>query len=741
MIENGLMKCIGILRNMLLVSLHILSVAVLSGQEAHLHYVGSSTIGNYIADADSVYTKAWFDLNTAPESAGGELAIVEGRCDLAGVANIPSAKTLQRGVASALIGWDAIAVLTHPDNPVNNLTLSQLKGIFTGQITNWKELGGPDLEIHPYITAVESATHKVFRSVVLGSEDYAACETVVPDADILNHLQNDPGGIGHLSFSFLTKEEKVKVLRVDGQPLRLTNPAYPITRPLYLLWWPGRSEVAAFVEWTLSAEGQRLVMKRFIGAREGTIKVNDEMGSLVVFTPTYAVEDGGTFYYPHLPYEIYTVERKLVRRVSNRLSLNDETPTRVQLPPGSYIIRTRNRQGEDHEVYVVVEAGKLTRVNNWQPVLPKEENNTAQSPRSSDLRQLDRYKSLQPYGDLRIRAEQDYRGDNNRFRGRLRLRGGVGAVITPSVKVDVRLVTTSNPDDPNSPYANFSDGFNQVQVVIDRAYLMYQPAALSHFALWLGKMPNVLANSTVYSELTWDDDLQPEGMAMTLRNLETGKSRLNVFGGAFLLSNILNTGKGQWLQTGQLTMSSTLKNNLELTLAGGVYHFSHVKDSEVNALPFDANAGNAVYTRWELEGTDSVQRTRYKSGFTVLDNFFLMKLPLRHKSLHLKGQLIYNPSANGDNTGFAAGFSWGSLSGAGEWRIYYQYQQIHQDAVFSPFVQDDFLRQTNFNGHVFGIARAFDAKVSLHFWGLVSQNRTADAKGQSRFRLDLNVKI
>ena len=712
-----------------------------TGQEARLHYVGSSTIGNFISDADSVYTAASFDLYTAPESAGGERAIVEGRCDLAGVANIPSAKTLGRGVASALIGWDAIAVITHPDNPVDNLTLSQLQSIFTGKITNWKEVGGADMPVHPYITGIESATHKVFRSVVLGSQDYEGCQTVAPDVAILDAVRDDPGGIGHLSFSFLTKKEKtIKVLQVNGQPLSLTNAAYPITRPLYLLWWPGRSEVAAFVDWALSAQGQRLVMRRFIGAREGTITVNDEWGSLMVFTPTYPVEDGGTFYYPHLPYEIYTNNRKLLQRVSNRWSLNDETPTRVQLPAGSYLIRTQNRQGEDREIYVVVEAGKLTKVDAWQPLSAKEEQPVAQIPElrrlSGELRQLDRFKTLQPYGDLRIRAEQDYGANDNRFRGRLRLRGGTVAVISPSVKVDVRLVTTANPDDPNSPYANFTTGFNQVQLVIDRAYLHYQPARWNQLGLWLGKMPNVLANSGVYSELTWDDDIQPEGAALTLGDLKAGKnSRINLAGGAFLLAHFNKSAKGQWMQTGQVTLSSHLQKNLEMKLATGVYHFVRVKGSKINSLPFDDNAGNAVYSQWELEGTDSVMTLRYASGFTVIDNFILLKMPLGQNPLNLKGQIIYNPAAQSANAGFALGFSWGNLSEAGQWRIYYQYQQLQQDAVFSPFVQDDFLRQTNFSGHVFGLARAFDSKVSLHFWGLVSSGN------QARMRLDLNVKI
>ncbi|GIV32177.1 MAG: hypothetical protein KatS3mg030_479 [Saprospiraceae bacterium] len=195
------------------------------------------------------------------------------------------------------------------------------------------------------------------------------------------------------------------------------------------------------------------------------------------------------------------------------------------------------------------------------------------------------------------------------------------------------------------------------------------------------------------------------------------------------------------MQTAQVALNTAMKNGWELDLASDVYHFSNVKDSELNSLSFDANAGNAVYTKWELEGSDSVLTTRYSSGFTVFDNFLLLKMPLWGQPLNLKTQFIYNLSAKRENTGLALGFSWGSLSESAEWRIYYQYQQIQQDAVFSPFVQDDFLRQTNFKGHVFGIARAFDSKISLHFWGLVSQSRVPDSSSQSRFRMDLNVKI
>ncbi|GIV35521.1 MAG: hypothetical protein KatS3mg031_3056 [Chitinophagales bacterium] len=79
-----------------------------------------------------------------------------------------------------------------------------------------------------------------------------------------------------------------------------------------------------------------------------------------------------------------------------------------------------------------------------------------------------------------------------------------------------------------------------------------------------------------------------------------------------------------------------MQNGWELDLASDVYHFSNVKDSELNSLSFDANAGNAVYTKWELEGSDSVLTTRYSSGFNVLDNFLLLKMPLWWQPLNLK---------------------------------------------------------------------------------------------------------
>ena len=236
--------------------------------DAHLpslRYVGSSTIANFIRDAEPAYGRVRFVLDTAPESAGGELALREGRADLAGVAGRPDEDTLGEGVAATLIARDAIAVIVHPGNPVESLTREQLEGIFTGAIRNWRELAGPDLAIRPFIVGPESSTRTVFRAAILGEAVFGGCEVLRPDSRMLDMVAAEPGAIGQISVSFLDARDRVKPLAVDGRAPFPTDPAYAISRGLYLLWWPGRARVADFVSWTSSAEAQAILMKRFAG--------------------------------------------------------------------------------------------------------------------------------------------------------------------------------------------------------------------------------------------------------------------------------------------------------------------------------------------------------------------------------------------------------------------------------------------------------------------------------------------
>lgn len=232
-----------------------------------INYVGSSTVGKFVADAAAVYTDADFKLDTKPESSGGEQCAARARCDMGGVARDVNQTLLDRGVVATLVGKDAIAAVVNADNPVKGLTTAQLKGIFTGEIKNWAEVGGSDLPIRPLIVKKGSATRKVFRKAVLGESDYAGVEVITPDAKIVTTVKRDKAAIGQISFAFLVGKQGVKPLNVDDHEATVDNASYPITRPLYIVTnGKPQGDVAAFLAWTRSDEGQRVVKQRFVGA-------------------------------------------------------------------------------------------------------------------------------------------------------------------------------------------------------------------------------------------------------------------------------------------------------------------------------------------------------------------------------------------------------------------------------------------------------------------------------------------
>lgn len=230
-------------------------------------YRGSSTVGQFMYAAAKVYNAAAFDINTRSESSGGEDAIAAGKADLGGVARDVKQKILATGVKKYLFGKDAIGILVHLDNPLHQLTMHQLAGIFSGRITNWNEVGGNDMPIDVYIVNPRSATRSVFQKKVLGDITYGGkrIRTIRPDARIIDMVANNPGGIGQLSFSFL-KEANIKLIHPDGQSPTTGNPDYPITRNLHLITGEKSSRATqAFIDWVLSPSGQAVVKSHFIG--------------------------------------------------------------------------------------------------------------------------------------------------------------------------------------------------------------------------------------------------------------------------------------------------------------------------------------------------------------------------------------------------------------------------------------------------------------------------------------------
>jgi phosphate transport system substrate-binding protein len=160
---------------------------------------------------------------------------------------------------------DGITIYINKANGVNELTLKQLSDIYSGKITNWKEVGGADANIRLYGRENSSGTYVYFKDNVI-KKDYAlTCQSLPGTAAIVNAVKKDKNGIGYGGAAFDTGVKDCKVKKDANSPALLAtdetirNKTYPITRYLYMyLATRPTGETKKFVDWVLSAEGQKI---------------------------------------------------------------------------------------------------------------------------------------------------------------------------------------------------------------------------------------------------------------------------------------------------------------------------------------------------------------------------------------------------------------------------------------------------------------------------------------------------
>jgi len=164
------------------------------------------------------------------------------------------------------VALDGIAVFLHEGNTVTDLTLAQLKGIYTGAITNWKEVGGKDATIILYGRENNSGTYAFFKKQVLNKEDYVDRTQALPGtAAVVNAVSKDENGIGYgglawaRGVTFAAVKADDKTAGVIPSVATVSDGTYPISRDLY--WFfngKPEGELKRLVNWALSEEGQKL---------------------------------------------------------------------------------------------------------------------------------------------------------------------------------------------------------------------------------------------------------------------------------------------------------------------------------------------------------------------------------------------------------------------------------------------------------------------------------------------------
>ena len=168
-----------------------------------------------------------------------------------------------------IIAFDALAVVVNPGNKVSELTRQQLEDIFTGKITNWKQVGGADLAIVAYSRETSSGTYEFFKEHVLKNKNYKKNILSMPATGaIIQSVSQTKGAIGYVGLAYLENDVKAIKVSYDGKKFvapsvaTAKNKTYPIVRPLYFYYdKKNAAKLSPFINFVESAQGQDLVDK------------------------------------------------------------------------------------------------------------------------------------------------------------------------------------------------------------------------------------------------------------------------------------------------------------------------------------------------------------------------------------------------------------------------------------------------------------------------------------------------
>jgi phosphate transport system substrate-binding protein len=166
------------------------------------------------------------------------------------------------------VALDGLSVYVNEANPITELTIDQLDGIFSGKTKNWKDVGGPDAPIVVYSRENSSGTYEFFKEHVLKGKDFASnAQTMQGTAVLLQAVAKEKNGIGYGGAAYGSGAKTIKVKKDDASPAitpneeTVLNGTYPIWRYLYVYVNPeiDKGEIAKYLTWIRSDEGQKLV--------------------------------------------------------------------------------------------------------------------------------------------------------------------------------------------------------------------------------------------------------------------------------------------------------------------------------------------------------------------------------------------------------------------------------------------------------------------------------------------------
>ena len=198
-------------------------------------------------------------------SGAGVEAVLTGSADI-GLSSRPLKEAeLAKGAQGRVVALDGVAVIVNPTNPVTGLSLAQLEEIFTGQMDNWSQLGGPDAPIAVYGREAGSGTRGAFEELAGVVDRCAYTNEYGSSGDVVGNVATNPNAIGYTSLASLG--DTVAALTVDGVACTektVKDGSYPIQRPFLLVTREGAplsAAAQAFLDFALSGEAAPYVSR------------------------------------------------------------------------------------------------------------------------------------------------------------------------------------------------------------------------------------------------------------------------------------------------------------------------------------------------------------------------------------------------------------------------------------------------------------------------------------------------
>ena len=230
-------------------------------------------------------------------SGTGIAALINGQIDIADASREMTQKELEQAKANGVnpVEWkvalDGITAIVNPSNPTTQLTIEQLGLIYRGNVTNWIELGGPDLRIVTYGRQSNSGTYVYWKERVLGNKDYRVdMQSLNGNSDIVDAVSKDKAAIGYVGIAYAeSRQSEIRILGVENDAksptvlptaATITDGTYPISRYLYF-YTNGvpQGAIRDYIKWVLNPDGQSFVSKNEYVPLPGSV-VEEELKML-----------------------------------------------------------------------------------------------------------------------------------------------------------------------------------------------------------------------------------------------------------------------------------------------------------------------------------------------------------------------------------------------------------------------------------------------------------------------------